>query len=91
MYLLANAGRHPLLGIVVAFAAEASVSRAICYRATETGARLIQPGWTMNPLGNWWFAVAIGVLFTAVAWIVTGRTVAPRLGPWRRHEAAAGN
>ena len=26
---------------------------------TETGARLIQPGWTMNPVGNWWFGVGI--------------------------------
>jgi aminobenzoyl-glutamate transport protein len=50
---------------------------------TETGARMIEPGWTMNPLGNWWFDIGIAVLFTGLGWIVTERIVAPRLGAWR--------
>ena len=52
---------------------------------TETGARLIQPGWTMNPVGNWWFSIAIAVLFTTLGWIVIERIVAPRLGAWHGH------
>jgi hypothetical protein len=50
---------------------------------TETGARLIEPGWTMNPVGNWWFCVGIAVVFTGLGWIVTERIVAPRLGAFR--------
>jgi len=34
-------------------------------------ARLIEPGWTMNPLGNWWFSIGIAVVFTALGWFVT--------------------
>ena len=56
---------------------------------TETGARLIEPGWTMNPLGNWWFGLGIAVLFTALGWIVTERIVAPRLGAWHGDGRAA--
>ena len=50
---------------------------------TETGARLIEPGWTMNPVGNWWFSIAIAVIFTAVGWFVVERIVSPRLGAWQ--------
>ena len=56
---------------------------------TETGARLIHPGWTMNPVGNWWFSIGIAVVFTGLGWIVTTRVVAPRLGPWHGERPAA--
>ena len=36
----------------------------------------------MNPLGNWWFSIAIAVVFTAVGWFVVVRIVAPRIGLW---------
>src|SRR4029450_7164063 len=78
----AAAGRHPVLGLVVGFAG-VCVGLAgnllpgsydvLILGITETGARLIQPNWTMNPLGNWWFGVAIAVLFTGLGWIVTER------------------
>ena len=45
---------------------------------TETGARLIQPDWTMNPLGNWWFGVAIAVLFTGLGLDRDGSASSPR-------------
>jgi len=37
----------------------------------------------MNPLGNWWFSIAIAVIFTAVGWFVVERIVSPRLGAWQ--------
>jgi aminobenzoyl-glutamate transport protein len=87
----AAAGRHPVLGITVGFAGVCvglagnllpGMYDVLILGITETGARLIEPGWTMNPLGNWWFSIGIAVVFTALGWFVTERIVAPRLGPW---------
>jgi aminobenzoyl-glutamate transport protein len=89
--MFAAAGRHPILGITVGFAG-VCVGLAgnllpgqydvLILGITETGARLIEPGWTMNPVGNWWFSIAVAVVFTSLGWFVTERIVAPRLGPW---------
>jgi len=88
----AAAGRHPVLGITVGFAG-VCVGLAgnllpgsydvLILGITETGARLIEPGWTMNPVGNWWFSIAIAVIFTAVGWFVVERIISPRLGAWQ--------
>ena len=96
--LFARAGRHPVLGLVVGFAG-VCVGLAgnllpgqydvLILSITETGARLIQPDWTMNPVGNWWFGVGIAILFTGLGWIVTERIVAPRLGAWTGDRPAA--
>jgi aminobenzoyl-glutamate transport protein len=89
--IFAAAGRHPILGIIVGFSG-VCVGLAgnllpgqydvLILGITETGARLIEPGWTMSPLGNWWFSIAVAVVFTSLGWVVTERIVAPRLGPW---------
>jgi aminobenzoyl-glutamate transport protein len=89
--VFAAAGRHPILGIVVGFVG-VSVGLAgnllpgqydvLILGITETGARLIDPGWTMNPVGNWWFTMAIAIVFTALGWLVIERIVAPRVGAW---------
>ena len=96
--IFAAAGRHPVLGLAVGFAG-VCVGLAgnllpgqydvLILGITETGARLIEPGWTMNPVGNWWFSIGIAVLFTALGWIVTERIVAPRLGAWHGDGPAA--
>ena len=96
--IFAGAGRHPVLGLVVGFAGVGvglsgnllpGQPDVLILSITETGARLIEPGWTMNPLGNWWFGIGIAVLFTGLGWIVTERIVAPRLGAWRGDGPAA--
>ena len=89
--IFAAAGRHPILGITVGFAG-VCVGLAgnllpgqydvLILAITETGARLIEPGWRMNPVGNWWFTIAIAVVFTSLGWFVIERVVAPRLGAW---------
>jgi aminobenzoyl-glutamate transport protein len=96
--IFASVGRHPVLGLIVGFAG-VCVGLAgnllpgqydvLILGITETGARLIQPDWTMNPLGNWWFGIGIAVVFTGLGWIVTERIVAPRLGAWHGDGPAA--
>jgi aminobenzoyl-glutamate transport protein len=90
--IYAEAGRHPLTGIAVAYAGISGAFAGnvipgqfdvLILGITEPAARLIDPAFTMNPLGNWWFTLAIGVLFAPIAWFVTDRIVEPRLGAWR--------
>ncbi len=89
--LFAAAGRHPLLGIAVAFAGvSAGFSAnllpgqldALLLGITEPAARLLVPDWTMNIAGNWYFIAAMTFLFVPVGWYVSERFVAPRLGAW---------
>lgn len=96
--VFAAAGRHPILGVAVGFAGTGvglsgnllpGQYDVLILGITETGARLIDPHWTMNPLGNWWFSLGIAAVFTLLAWAVAERIAAPRLGPWRGADAAA--
>lgn len=89
--LYAIVGRHPLVGLAAAFAAVSGGFAGnllpgqldvILFSFTEAAARIIDPTWTMNPLGNWWFIVAIVLLFTPIIWFITDRVVEPRLGRW---------
>lgn len=87
----AAAGRHPILGIIAGYSGAAvglsgnlfpGQYDMLLLGLTETGVRLIDPNWVLNPLGNWWFSVAIAVAFTAIAWPLIDRVMAPRLGAW---------
>ena len=89
--VFANAGRNPVLGIVVAFAGCGTGLAGnllpgqydvLILGITQTGATLLDPSWTMNPLGNWWFMIAIAVAFIAVGWLIAARLVGPRLEAW---------
>jgi aminobenzoyl-glutamate transport protein len=91
-FIYAEAGRHPLLGIAVAYAGISGAFAGnllpgqfdvLLLGITQSAARLLDPGFVMNPLGNWWFTLGIGVLFAPIAWFVADRIVEPRLGPWR--------
>lgn len=94
----AEAGRHPMAGIATAFAAISGGFAGnvvpgqvdvLLLGITEPAARLIDPHFTMNPLGNWWFSIGICLAFTPVAWFITDRVVEPRLGTWRPDAEAA--
>jgi aminobenzoyl-glutamate transport protein len=87
----AAAGRHPILGLAAAFAAVSGGFAGnitpgqldvLLFGFTQEAARIIDPTWTMNPLGNWWFILAIVGVFTPLAWFITDRVIEPRLGPW---------
>lgn len=90
--LYAAAGRNPLLGIAVAFAGVAGGFSAnlmpgsldaLLLGLTEPAARLLVPDWRMNIAGNWYFIVAMTLLFLPLGWWAAERYVAPRLGEWR--------
>ncbi|ESQ80050.1 AbgT family transporter [Asticcacaulis sp. YBE204] len=89
--IYASVGRHPLVGIAAAFAAVSGGYAGnltpgqidvLLFGFTQEAARIIDPAWTMNPVGNWWFILAIVGLFTPIAWFVTDRIIEPRLGKW---------
>jgi aminobenzoyl-glutamate transport protein len=95
--LFAAAGRHPLLGIAVAFAGVSGGFSAnllpgqldaLLLGITEPAARLLVPDWTMNIAGNWYFVAAMTFLFVPVGWYVSERWIAPRLGTWQPHAEA---
>ncbi|MFC0632343.1 AbgT family transporter [Brevundimonas balnearis] len=90
--VFAAAGRHPVAGIAAGFAAVSGGFSANLFPGhldalllglTEPAARLIQPDWTANIAGNWYFIVAMTVVFVPLAWFVTDRIIEPRLGPWQ--------
>lgn len=89
--LFASVGRHPLAGIAAALAAVSGGYAGnimpgqldvLLFGFTQEAARIVEPGWTMNPLGNWYFILGIVVFFTPIVWFVTDRIVEPRLGTW---------
>jgi len=87
----AAVGRHPLAGLAAAFGAVSGGYAGniapgqidvLLFGFTQEAARIVDPGWTMNPLGNWWFILGIVILFTPAIWYITDRLVEPRLGTW---------
>ncbi len=89
--VFAAAGRHPLAGIAAAFAAVSGGLAGnltpgqldvLLFGFTQEAARIVEPGWTMNPLGNWWFTLTVAILFVPLIWYITDRVIEPRLGAW---------
>lgn len=90
--LYAAAGRHPLAGIMAAFAgvsggfsANLFVGQldALLFGITESAAEILDPAWDANIAGNWWFIIGMFIVFLPVIWVVTDRVVEPRLGAWQ--------
>lgn len=86
--IFAAAGRHPLAGIAAAFAGVSGGFGAnfvpsgidpLLQGFTQSAAQIIAPGRLVNPLSNWWFTAASGVLVTLLGWFVTDKVVEPRL------------
>jgi aminobenzoyl-glutamate transport protein len=89
--LFANAGRNPLLGLVLGFAGCCTGLAGnlipgqydvLIFGVTQTGAQLLVPDWSMNPLGNWWFLLAIAAANVLTGWLVAVKIVGPRLPEW---------
>lgn len=87
----AKCGRHPLAGIAIAYAGISGAFAAdlipgqfdvLMLGITQTAAQFIDPGYGLNPLGNWWYTATLGILLIPVAWFVNDRIVEPRLGRW---------
>ena len=82
------AGRHPLAGIAAAFAGVSggfsanllpSALDPMLAGLTQAGARILDPGWVVNPLNNYFFTAFSSLLIVAIGWWLTDRLVEPRL------------
>lgn len=81
-------GRHPVAGLAAAFAGVAGGFGAGLFPTGGDGvlagfaqdaARVIDPGYTVTILHNFWFKAASALIVTAAGWYVTDRLVEPRL------------
>jgi aminobenzoyl-glutamate transport protein len=82
------AGRHPLVGIAVAFAGVSggfsanfvpSALDPMLQGISQAGGQLIDPDLTLNPLNNWFFTSASTLLIIGLGWYITDALVEPRL------------
>ena len=82
-------GRHPIAGLAAAFAGVSGGYSANLFLGTvdpllaglsEEAARIITPGYEVNPSANWYFMVVSTFLITALGTLVTERVIEPRLG-----------
>src|SRR5690606_41555292 len=90
--LYAAAGRHPIARITAGFAGVSGGFSAnllpgqldaLLFGITQAAvdASGLQPGWTANIAGNWYFIVGMMVVFLPIIWFVTDAVIEPRLGP----------
>jgi aminobenzoyl-glutamate transport protein len=82
-----SAGRHPILGMAAAFAGVSGGYSANLLIGTidpllsglsQEAARIVDAGYTVSPLANWYFMIASTPLITLLGWFVTERIVGPR-------------
>ena len=87
----AAVGRHPIAGICAAFAGVSGgfsanllpgPMDALILGVTEPAAQLLDPDYSVNIAGNWWFIIGMSITFLPIAWFVTDAIVEPRLGTW---------
>lgn len=86
--VFAEAGRHPLAGIAVAYAGISGAFAGnlipgqfdvLMLGITNAAAKLVDPAHVLNPLGNWWFTATLGLAALPIGWYLTDRVVEPRL------------
>lgn len=89
--IFAAAGRHPLAGLAAGFAAVSGgyagnlfpgSQDALILGITEPAARLIDPSYSVNIAGNWFFILGVVAVFTPIVWFLTDKIIEPRLGKW---------
>ena len=82
------AGRHPLAGIAAAFAGVSggfsanfvpSAIDPMLQGITQSGAQIMDPDVTLNPLNNFFFTASSSILIVLAGWFVTDKLVEPRL------------
>jgi aminobenzoyl-glutamate transport protein len=86
--IFSAAGRHPLAGIVAAFAGVSGGFSAnplpcgldpLLQGFTQSAAQLIDPSRQVNPLCNYYFTALSSIIIIAVGWFLTDRIIEPRL------------
>jgi aminobenzoyl-glutamate transport protein len=88
--IFAAAGRHPIAGIAAAFAGVSGGFSAnlipgqldaLMFGITQAAAQTIEPSWTANIAGNWYFIATMTVVYLPIIWYLTDRVIEPRLTP----------
>ena len=96
--LYASVGRSPLAGIAAVFAGVASGFNAnllvtgldpLLAGLSTTGARVVDPDYTVAATANWGFMAASTIVMTFVGWWVTAKIVEPRLAGRSAEEGGA--
>lgn len=82
-------GRHPLVGMAAAFAGVSggfsanlligTLDPLLC-GITNEAVKMVDPGYVVEPTGNWYFMMVSTFLITILGTIVTEKIVAPRFG-----------
>jgi aminobenzoyl-glutamate transport protein len=89
--IFASMGRHPLAGLAAAFAGVSGGFGANIFPTgldplmaafTEPAAQIVDPGYSVNPLCNWWIMAASVPVVAIAGTFVTERIIEPRLGKW---------
>jgi len=91
--VFAAAGRHPVAGLAAVFAGVSAGFSAnlvvtalepLLFGITQTAARSMEAGWTLNNLDNYYFTFALTPVLVVVGTLVNNYIVEPRLGTWER-------
>jgi aminobenzoyl-glutamate transport protein len=86
--LFQAAGRHPLLGIAVAFASVSggfsanplvSALDPLLAGITQAGAGVLDAKYVVNPLANYYFTASSSVVIVLAGWVLTDKVIEPRL------------
>lgn len=81
-------GRHPIAGIIAAFAPLAGVLFANFFPTgldallagfSESGAKIVDPTYRVGPLSNYWLALTTAIVVIPLTWWLVERVVEPRL------------
>lgn len=84
-------GRHPLVGMAAAFAGVSggfsanlligTLDPLLC-GITNEAVKMVDPGYVVEPTGNWYFMMVSTFLITTLGTIITEKIVAPRFGDY---------
>lgn len=84
--------RHPLVGMAAAFAGVSggfsanlmigTLDPLLC-GITNEAVKMVDPGYVVEPTGNWYFMIVSTFLITILGTIITEKIVAPRFGEYK--------
>jgi len=96
----ASAGRHPIAGLTLGYAAVAGAFTvnmvikpldAVLVQFTNDAIRLVDPTKSIALTSNLWFAIASVIFLTVLIAFLTDHVVEPRLGPYKNPQGSADN
>ena len=86
--LFQAAGRHPLVGVAVAFASVSggfganplvSALDPLLAGISQVSARMLDPQIVVNPLSNYYFTATSSLVIIVAGWVLTDKFIEPRL------------